>query len=84
MLLCYDRKNLDRFVAGLCEKLGLTLENFDPACSVEYHSWSRYQEMLPSLARSVVERGAGAGIVFEPNADRLILIDDKGRVIQDD
>lgn len=85
LLLCYDRINLERFVAGLCEKLGFSLENHDlDGGGTAYHSWLSYQEMLPSLARAVVESGANVGAVLDPNADRLILIDNKGQVIQED
>ena len=46
--------------------------------------WSSRQEVLPSLARAVVESGAAAGAVLDPNADRLIMIDEKGQIIQDE
>jgi len=85
LLLCYDRINLEKFVAGLCRELGFVLENYGyDGGGAEYRSWRSYQEMLPSLARAVAESGAGAGAVLDPNADRLILIDEKGRVLQDD
>lgn len=85
LLLCYDRINLEKFVAGLCGELGFSLEShgFDGS-GTEYRSWRSYQEMLPSLTRTVVKSGADAGAVLDPNADRLILIDNKGQVIQDD
>jgi len=84
LLLCYDRKNLEKFITGLCDKLGLSLESYGfEDISGGYRSWSTCQEMLPSLAKSVVESGANAGVVLDPNADRLILIDENGRVIQD-
>lgn len=85
LLLCYDRINLDTFVTGICRELGLFLEDngLNSGC-MEYRSWRSYQEMLPSLASAVMETGADAGAVLDPNADRLILIDNKGRIVQDD
>lgn len=82
LLLCYDRINLEKFIQGLCRELGFALESYSPG--LEYHSWSYYQDVIPSLARSVVENGANAGAVLDPNGDRLVLIDEKGQVIQDD
>lgn len=85
LLLCYDRINLEKFVGGVCRELGLSLESFNvDGIDVDYRSWRNYQELLPSMARSVVESGADAGAVLDPNGDRLILIDEKGQVIQDD
>jgi mannose-1-phosphate guanylyltransferase/phosphomannomutase len=84
LLLSYDRANLENFVAGLCAELGFALENYLDGAGMEYRSWQSCQEMLPSLAGAVVESGASAGAVLDSNADRLILIDDRGRVIQED
>ncbi len=85
LLLCYDRINLEKFVASLCSQLGFALESYDyEEVSREYRGWNSYQEMLPSLAQAVAENGADAGAVLDSNADRLILIDENGQVIQDD
>ncbi len=85
LLLCYDINNLEKVVTSICESLGFSLESINhDFTGPEYRNWSTYQEMLPSLTRSVVESGADAGAVLDPNADRLILIDNTGKVIQDD
>lgn len=85
LLLCYDRNNLEKYVAGLGRELGLSLENLTPeGGGAERPGWSTYQSQLPSMARRVVETGADAGAVLDPNGDRLVLIDEKGRVIQED
>jgi mannose-1-phosphate guanylyltransferase/phosphomannomutase len=84
LLLSYDHNNLDKFVIRICDQLGLFLENYGgQESSGGYRSWSACQEMLPDMAKAVVESGAYAGVLLDPNADRLVLIDEQGRVIQD-
>lgn len=83
LVLCYDRPNLAGYVAGLRDNLGFAVEDFRPAGAAGFNSWSLCREALPELAQRVIENGADAGAVLDPNADGLILIDEKGRVIQD-
>jgi len=82
LLLCYDRPNLEKFVDGFCRELGFTVERHENG-NTGYERWTR-REFLQSFAGSVVESGADAGAVLDPNGDRLVLVDEKGRVIQDD
>lgn len=84
LVLCYDHSNLDKFARSLCRELGLVLESYGSEEHPGYRSWSSRQEVLPTLARAVVESGAAAGAVLDPNADRLIMIDEKGQIIQDE
>lgn len=84
LLLSYDQVNLGEIVEGLCARLGFGLESVDLGGEAAYRSWRTYQKMLPDLSRAVVDSGADAGAVLDPNADRLILIDDKGQVIQEE
>lgn len=89
LLLNYDRVNLEIFVANMCGELGLSLinnsisNNINDGCSY-CGNWYSSHEMLPSMARAVVETGADMGAALDPNADRLIIIDGKGRVVQED
>ncbi|NPV72620.1 MAG: NTP transferase domain-containing protein [Pelotomaculum sp.] len=85
LVISCDRHNLGGFIAGLSEELGIFTDSGGPdGDGAGYRSWRTLQGMLPSMARAVMESGADAGAVLDPNADLLILIDEKGRIIQDD
>jgi len=85
LLLSFDRTNLEGFIAALAEEMGFSFENYRPErAGSGFRSWHSCREMLPSISLSVLESGADCGAVIEHNADSLILIDDKGRVIQED
>jgi len=85
LLLSFDRTNLDGFVAGLADKMGFSVEYYWPDQAGDgFCSWHTCREMLPALSLSVLEKSADCGAVIDHNADSLILIDDKGQVIQED
>ncbi|RDV83442.1 nucleotidyltransferase [Ammonifex thiophilus] len=85
LALLYEPLNLARFVRGLAERTGITWLEFDAAYSSSHpRPWSFYQQRLPDLCRMVVENGADGGAVLDANADHLVLIDERGRIIQDD
>ncbi|MHB1042502.1 MAG: sugar phosphate nucleotidyltransferase [Eubacteriales bacterium] len=83
-VLAYDRANLSALVGELAENMGFTVEECESNRGEGYTVWSAYREMLPAIARAVVDKGAGLGAVIDSNADRLILIDERGRVIEED
>lgn len=84
LIMVYDPRNLDSFVRFLARTLNMEVENLN---LVEPWglplSWERYLEKLPYLANKVYEEGAWAGAMLDPNADHLILVDERGRLIQD-
>lgn len=85
LLLAYDEASLSAYVPPLARELGLTVENVEGIQeTVRARSWSEYQDVLPLLAAAVTEQKAGGGAVLDANGEYLILIDDRGRVIQDD
>ncbi|MCL6639130.1 MAG: mannose-1-phosphate guanyltransferase [Firmicutes bacterium] len=83
-VLAFDRLNLTLLVRELAGKMGFIVEEFSAGREEGYAGWRALKEMLPVIAGKVVESGAGLGAVIDPNAERLILIDEKGEVIQDD
>lgn len=85
LVLLYEETNLGRFIAALSRELGVTVLSYNregPASRPR--QWQEYQDILPSLCAAVVEKGADGGAVIDANADYLILIDERGRIIQDD
>ena len=84
LVMAYDPRNLSTFVETLGQALKLEIENLDLSGSDELPvSWDNYLENLACLAEKVTAAGAAAGAVIDPNADRLVLVDERGRVIQD-
>lgn len=85
LLLAYDEASLGSYVPMLARELGLVVENLETKPGAgQPRSWNEYQEGLPLLARAVRERGASGGAILDANGEYLILIDDGGRIIQDD
>jgi len=84
LVMAYDPRNLGTFVETLGYALNLEIENLDLSGSEELPlSWDNYLENLAYLAEKVTAGGANAGALIDPNADRLVLVDERGRVIQD-
>ncbi len=85
LLICYDRVNLEKFIDGVGKEMNLTWEKYDfDGDGTRFHTWHSLQDALPDISERVVKSGSDAGVVLDPNADCLVLIDEKGRVIQDD
>ncbi|OAT85441.1 mannose-1-phosphate guanyltransferase [Desulfotomaculum copahuensis] len=84
LITAYDHANLDPFLQPLCGLLNIELENLEPDNpELPPRNWPSYQEVLPLLAGRVKERGACAGVIMDHNGDRLVLVDERGRLIQD-
>jgi mannose-1-phosphate guanylyltransferase/phosphomannomutase len=85
LVLAYDEANLGRFISWLCDELGIKVVN---ACGQEPEGeiWSRQagREKAAALARMVEIGGADAGAVLDSGADRLILVDERGGLVQED
>ncbi|MEW6573203.1 MAG: sugar phosphate nucleotidyltransferase [Bacillota bacterium] len=85
LVLLYDEAALARFLIPLVQKLGLTVFRFDTETSVNRpRQWQEYQEMVADCCKEVVRKGADGGAVIDANTDHIVLIDERGRVIQDD
>jgi len=85
LVMAYDRINLEHFIVPVCEKLGIKITNIDHKFGDgAARSWNAYREMLPQLSEAVVKSGSTAGVMMDPNGDNLILVDEMGRMIEDD
>lgn len=85
VVLLFEEANLGRFIPPLGQKLGLKFIYFSQGGPTgNPRRWYDYQETLPAFCRAVVENGADCGAVVDANADHLVLIDERGRIIQDD
>ncbi|MDQ0285942.1 mannose-1-phosphate guanylyltransferase/phosphomannomutase [Desulfofundulus luciae] len=83
LVVAYDRDNLGPFLEHLTGRLGVIVENLDLPAGTHSTAWRNYQEVLPLLGRRVRETGASAGALLDASGDRLVLVDERGRVIQD-
>lgn len=85
LVLLYDEANLQRFLVPLVHKLGVTLFRFNTDAPADRpRQWQDLQGMVHDLCREVVGKGANGGAVIDANADHIVLIDERGRIIQDD
>jgi mannose-1-phosphate guanylyltransferase/phosphomannomutase len=85
VVLLFEEANFGRTIPLLGRKLGLKFINFTHAGPLgNPRRWHDYQETLPAFCRAVVENGADCGAVIDANADHLVLVDERGRIIQDD
>lgn len=81
---------VDRHAPFLAEMVGLLWDTLQ--CRVEDFlvpigetepNFDAMTEMLSHLAREVVQRESDLGVMMDHNAERLILVDDQGRIIQE-
>ncbi|MTI80110.1 MAG: nucleotidyltransferase [Firmicutes bacterium] len=84
VVLAYDNKNLDKYISRIALNSELVVETIGEGNEREPLNWRSYQEMLPKLGNEVVEKGANVGAIIDPNADNLVLVDEKGQIIQED
>ncbi|MEW6173956.1 MAG: sugar phosphate nucleotidyltransferase [Bacillota bacterium] len=85
LVLLYEETNLGRLLGPIAQRLGLVLYSFEKEfCGSQPRPWQEYQKLLPGICQAVVENGADGGAVIDANADHIVLIDERGRIIQDD
>lgn len=84
-LIAIYAAHLEPGLRAIAERLGLTLVPAAMNKDWDYSlKWSDLRTMVDEVAEMVVEQKAVAGAVIDADAERLILIDERGRVIQDD
>lgn len=85
LVLLYEAVTLERFLEPLARELGFTLIRYAVGEAADRpRQWEEYQEVLPALCALVVEKGADGGAAIDANADHMVLVDERGRIIQDD
>lgn len=84
LILLYDRDNLGPFVSRVINSLGIQLGHLEVDQATEPKDWSWYQNLVLDLTTAVQKKDRAAGAIINPNGDRLILVDGRGRVISDE
>lgn len=80
----YDPTNLQRLVEPLVRETGASLMWVDQAADGAARRWETYQSMRFSLAATVLQEKAAAGFILSGDGEKMILVDNRGRVIDDD
>ncbi|SFF97039.1 nucleotidyltransferase [Desulfotomaculum arcticum] len=81
----YDRNNSGRFLEPLCNELNVALEQIEVEQPLEFPlNWSNYRLMAEKVATIVIEKGHSMGIILDSGGDYMVLIDNLGRIIQED
>jgi len=84
MAAIYDPDSSGYFIEKLCRELNITLERLTLSGPVKLPlDWSQYREMTGQLSTAVTERGLSMGLILDSGADHLVLIDNRGRTVQD-
>lgn len=85
LVLLYDRHNLEPFMGQVLNYLGIDSEHLEVGQSAEEpKAWAWYQQLVQELANTVQSKGKAAGAVIDPNGDRLILVDGRGKVVDEE
>ena len=83
LVLLYDQDNLQGVLGPLCRELSITVEHLGLPFQGP-GNWQEYQQLLPHLVETVLDHSASLGAIMDPNGDRLILVDDQGRLVKDE
>lgn len=84
LILACDQNNLQKYITQLGKSLNITFKNLNlsgPAGGLL--SWEKCIEKLPIISSMVCDEGAWGGVMIDPDADHLIMVDERGRLIQD-
>ncbi|GAW91590.1 mannose-1-phosphate guanyltransferase [Calderihabitans maritimus] len=74
--------HLEPVLLPVLEQLGCKISRFKLGGEEEY-SFQKAKEKIPALAEEVVRQQADLGVVMDGNAERLILVDERGNIIDD-
>ena len=85
-VLCgvYDPENLQRLIEPLMRETGIDLKWVDHVTSGGTRSWEMQKNLSSYLARTVTQENADAGFILSSDGERIVLIDNAGRIIEDD
>ncbi len=80
----YDPDCSGTFLKSLCRELNINLERLTLGGPVRMPiNWSQYREMTGQVSAAVTGRNLSMGLIIDSGADHLVLIDNRGRTVQD-
>ncbi len=84
VVLGYESQNLGGVVSEVAAEFGFELCEISTNEQSGRVSVGQWRVLVPEVTERVAEEGADLGAVLDPNADCLVLVDEKGRVIEGD
>lgn len=85
LVIVYDRLNLQRFLEPMAGELNISLNRVELQSNLNQPgSWQEYRQLIPHLVEKVLDQRATMGAIIDPNGDHLVLVDDTGRLVQDE
>jgi mannose-1-phosphate guanylyltransferase/phosphomannomutase len=81
--LVVDCHAVAELLAPLWEVLGCEIASFYAPVSHQEQGFQELSNVLPCMAQEVLQREADLGVLMDRNAESLVLIDDRGMIIQE-
>lgn len=80
----YEPENLQRLIEPLCREAGVTLQWMGESNGDSGPRAESCVNLCSCLAETVVQERANAGFILSADGEKMVLIDNLGRVIEDD
>lgn len=80
----YDPENLQRLIEPLMQETGIELKWLDQVTNGGARKWEMQKNLTSYLAQTVAREKASAGFILSSDGERIVLIDNAGRIIEDD
>jgi len=80
----YDPENLERLIEPLMRETGITLKWVDQTADGGVRRWETQYNLRSYLARTVTRERATGGFILSSDGERIVLLDNEGRIIEED
>jgi len=83
-VLVYDRTNLSNTLSDLLDKLGVKTIEFALSFDERQEMLNSFKNSPEILAQQVLNQRANFGVVLDSNGEKVLLLDDKGNLLDED
>ncbi|WP_227764952.1 mannose-1-phosphate guanyltransferase [Zhaonella formicivorans] len=84
IVIDYELPNLRLMLPNLLEQLGIKSIPFDTSFDHELKTFERVKDLHSFLAAEVIHQRADLGVIMDNNGERLFLIDDEGKPVDEE